>query len=447
MKQSVMKQSVMRQNRLKQIIMRPKVSAVAVMLMMGCTSLHAQSVNLPDNVSIKPVLELTAGAFYSDKSYNNPDASGDVSWQEAYAKYGFEAEVQHDGGTFYGSAIGISSGTFGDGDAGGMTTGQERKTSLEEWTAGWRNGSAENASFDIRAGRQNIQIADGFVVAGDALNMGKGLADGELNRGGGYYLAARRSFDFAVQMKLQLNEQLKTQWYYLESDNKAQYQPTLWATDWQYQSGSSNLGLTYLQVTDLKDPNQESLRDDLKNVALRAKTQVNTQLAFNAEYVYQDLKHHEENAWYAALNYTFDQLPYQPVLGYRYSSFSENYDPLFYGNTDAGFGTWFQGEVAGNYAGPFSSNARIHQLSLQASVKENLHLGVLAYQFDTIKKANENLDGHEVDAFAVWSPTANINVIPLVGWYKPKKDISEGGSQVGGTGGNTYAQLILQYLY
>lgn len=423
-----------------------KTMCAAALLLSGGT-VQAQISSLPENIKIKPVLGVTLGAFYSDKSYNNPTAQGDVFWQEVYAKYGVEGEYSLNGGALYGSAMGLSSGTFGDGDAGGMTIGKERKTSLEEWTAGWRNGSAEEASFDIRAGRQNIQIADGFLVAGDALNVGKGIADGELNRGGGYYLAARRSFDFAVQMKLQLNEQLKTQWYYLESDNKAQYQPKLWAADAEYDFGKASAGFTYLQVTDLEDPNQESVRDDLNDIALRAKVQVNEQLAFNAEYVHQDQKHNNENAWYAAANYTFDQLPYQPVLGYRYSSFSENYDPLFYGNTDAGFGTWFQGEVAGNYAGPFSSNARIHQLSLQASIKENLHLGVLAYQFDTVKKDIENLDGHEVDIFAVWSPTANINVIPLAGWYKPKKDIDHGGSQVGGTDGNVYAQLILQYLY
>ena len=167
----------------------------------------------------------------------------------------------------------------------------------------------------------------------------------------------------------------------------------------------------------------------------------------NGEFVYQEQKHDNENEWYVAASYSFEQVKYQPTVGYRFSSFSENYDPLFYGNTAAGFGTWFQGEVAGNYAGPFNSNARIHQVSLQASVQENFHLGVLAYQFDTIKKDQENLDGHEIDAFAVWSPNKNINVIPLVGLYKPKKDINHLGTQVSDNKTNSYAQLILQYLY
>ena len=80
-------------------------------------------------------------------------------------------------------------------------------------------------------------------------------------------------------------------------------------------------------------------------------------------------------------------------------------------------------------------------------MQENLHLGVLAYQFDTIKKDQENLDGHEIDAFAVWSPNKNINVIPLVGLNKKKKDINHLGSQVSDNKTNSYAQLILQYVY
>ena len=80
-------------------------------------------------------------------------------------------------------------------------------------------------------------------------------------------------------------------------------------------------------------------------------------------------------------------------------------------------------------------------------MKENLHLGALAYQFDTIDKSYGDLDASEIDLFAVWSPNQNINVIPLVGFYKPKKDADHGGSQLGDTDTNTYAQLILQYVY
>lgn len=428
--------------------MKKYLKQMSLITVLGAATIQANAERaLPEGLVVKPSIDLTYGMFYSDKSYNNPDADEQNYWHEVYAKYGLVGEYLLKDSTLYGSLMGLSSATCGDGDAAGFSNGKERKTSLEQWTVGWKNSKAEDVTLDVSIGRQNVLIGDGFIVAGDALNVGKGIADGELNRGGGYYLAARRSFDFTTVINFQLAEGLNTHWYYLESGNKAQYQLKLWATDWQYTAGKSDFGVTYLQVTDLDDPLHESVREDLTDVAVRAKIKITEQLGLNGEFVYQEQKHDNENAWYVAANYSFDQLKYQPTVGYRFSSFSENYDPLFYGNTAAGFGTWFQGEVAGNYAGPFNSNARIHQVSLQASVQENLDLGVLAYQFDTIKKDQENLDGHEIDAFAVWSPNKNINVIPLVGLYKPKKGINHLGSQVSDNKTNSYAQLILQYVY
>lgn len=422
--------------------MKKSIFSAAVLATMGCSAASAQV--FPENLSIKPYLNITAGTFYSKKSYDGVSENS-KNWQEAYAKYGFEGEYKLNGSVLNGSIKGLSSGTFSDGDASGFTNGKERRTSLEEWTVGWRNGSAEDAKIDLSLGRQSVQVGDGFIVAADPLNLGKGA--GELNRGGAYYLAARQSFDFTTVLHYQLTDNLKTHWFYLESDTKAQHQPTLWSTDWQYHYANTDFGATFLQIIDVEDPLKETGRDQLKDYAVRAKKQVNEQLNLSAEYVYQEQKSDDENAWYTAVNYTFDQLPFQPTLGYRYSSFSEHYDTLFYGITDAGLGTWFQGEVAGNYAGPYNMNARIQQVSLQADVRESLHVGVLAYQFDTIKKANENLGARELDIFAVWSPTKNINVIPLVGFYKPKKDAANGGTQMGDTSTNTYAQLMLQYMY
>jgi len=119
---------------------------------------------------------------------------------------------------------------------------------------------------------------------------------------------------------------------------------------------------------------------------------------------------------------------------------------MFYGNT-VGFGTWFQGEVAGNYAGPFNKNADIHQVSYSMNLKENFMVGALAYKFKTVNKSLTNVDGHELDVFSVWSVNKKFNVIPLVGLYKPKHDIHSGGTQNYDDKTNVYGQLILQYIY
>lgn len=68
------------------------------------------------------------------------------------------------------------------------------------------------------------------------------------------------------------------------------------------------------------------------------------ELQVKTEFVVQDKKMAKKNAGYLALNYNFLSSKYTPSLGYRFSHFSDQYDPMFYGNT-VGFGTWFQGRL------------------------------------------------------------------------------------------------------
>ncbi|EPP0630072.1 hypothetical protein ACULU2_003243, partial [Acinetobacter baumannii] len=251
-------------------------------------------------------------------------------------------------------------------------------------------------------------------------------------------------FTSLLQYKPQENTTLKLA--YLKSDNKAQFSPELFVADLMYQLKDKGVGFTYLNVLDIKDAEQVSGRQDLKNYALRLNYQPLPELQVKTEFVVQDKKDGQENAGYLALNYNFLSSKYTPSLGYRFSHFSDQYDPMFYGNT-VGFGTWFQGEVAGNYAGPFNKNADIHQVSYMMNLKENFMLGALAYKFKTVNKSLTNVDGHELDVFSVWSVNKKFNVIPLVGLYKPKHDIHSGGTQNYDDKTNVYAQLILQYIY
>ncbi|HSC84671.1 MAG TPA: hypothetical protein VLC30_13735, partial [Pseudomonas sp.] len=126
---------------------------------------------------------------------------------------------------------------------------------------------------------------------------------------------------------------------------------------------------------------------------------------------------------------------------YRYSRFSENYDTLFYGFS-RGYGTWFQGEVAGNYAGPFNSNARIQKVGLTLTPLENLNIGALFFDFDTIDHSLGNADGNEIDLYAEWGVTENLMVMPLIGLYQPDKSAEQGGFQIGNDDKNLYSQVV-----
>ena len=424
---------------------RLKVSTVVFVSLSASASLiHAADLDY----KIEPFVDVTYGIFNSQKSYANPEDGSKKTWQELSAQYGVKGTLELSQASVYGSLIGVSSATFGDGDAADNTNGHERKTNIGEWTLGVKDthGKEAYSKYDFSVGRQNVVIGDGFFVAGDALNLGEPPADGQLNRGGAYYLAARKSFDFTTVLKFRPWEQLSTEFAYLKSNNKAQFSPELFVTDLKYQQDKIGVGFTYLDVLSLDDEEHVSDRQNLKNYALHFNYNVNPALEFKSEYVIQDQANATEHAGYLGLSYNFSDLAYKPSVGYRYSRFSEHYDPMFYGNT-VGFGTWFQGEVAGNYAGPFNSNANIHQISLSMSPRENLMFGALAYKFDSLKKQPIDLNAFEIDIYSVWSVNKNINIIPLFGFYKPKHDLSDGGNQMPNNKLNTYSQLLLQYTY
>ena len=107
-----------------------------------------------------------------------------------------------------------------------------------------------------------------------------------------------------------------------------------------------------------------------------------------------------------------------------------------------GYGTWFQGEVAGNYAGPFNSNSRIQNVTLKVSPLENLTVGAMYFNFDTIDRNLGNTDGHEVDLYAEWHVNDHLTVMPLVGIYQPDKSAEDGGTQLGNNDKNVYAQVV-----
>jgi len=100
--------------------------------------------------------------------------------------------------------------------------------------------------------------------------------------------------------------------------------------------------------------------------------------------------------------------------------------------------------VASNYSGPFNSNTGIHHVGFKVTPLENLTLGALYFDFNTLKKSNAlNLDGRELDLYAEWAVTDHLIISPLIGLYQPKKDETTGGNQVGGNGTNVYSQLTV----
>ncbi|MBT2298088.1 alginate export family protein [Pseudomonas fluorescens] len=428
-----------------------RLSTLALMISAGQAG--AYELYADDDSHLNATLEAVFGIFHSQENYalSGRLDQGSSSWREGYIKYGLSFDKGLAGvGTAYGAANLLSSGTWGDGDAAGFSDGSERTTKFEDAYLGWRSGKLFDVlgedGVDLSFGRQNIVVGDGFLINGDALNLGKGLADGEFNRGGAYWLAARKAFDETAVLRLGGKEGWRGDLMWLKSDNRAQAKTEMYVGTLEHVAEAGTVGLTYIDSTDVDEqfasPAQLE-RDGMKTYSLRATGNAGVKNLFlSGEYAKQDKPHTAtEDAWYLEAGWTFADVAWTPYVSYRYSRFSEGYDTLFYG-LSRGFGTWFQGEVAGNYAGPFNTNSRIQNVTLKVSPLENLTVGAMYFNYDTIDRSLGNTDGHEVDLYAEWHVNEHLTVIPLIGLYQPDKSAEEGGTQLGSNDKNLYSQVV-----
>ena len=427
-----------------------KAVGLGIALLIADSSAQAYELYTDNDTKVTGNFLAVYGMFNSRKNYDG--TTGGSSWREGFIKYGLSVDQTLSGlGSVYGTANLVSSGTWGDGDAAGLTDGTERTTKFDEAFAGWRSGDLfpvlGKDGVDLSFGRQIITLGDGFIINDDGLNLGKGVADGEFNRGGAYYLAARHAFDETAVVRLGGKEGVHGSLMWIKSDNRAQAKTEMAASTLEYTAAPGTLGLTYIhgiKVDDRFASDFQKQREGMNIYSLRDAGNAGIENAhFAFEYAWQDKDTGPEKAWYTEAGYTFADLPWSPDLTYRYSRYSKDWDSMFNG-VSRGYGTWFQGEVAGNYAGPFNSNTAIQHVALKVKPVAPVTIGALFFDYTTLHKGDAlNLDGRELDLYAEWAVSEHLIVTPLVGLYKPKKDESNGGNQVGGNGTNVYSQLTV----
>ncbi|SEQ42230.1 hypothetical protein SAMN03080615_01478 [Amphritea atlantica] len=412
---------------------KQKLSAVALGSAIALASGSASAYNLySDNGSeLNLDIEAVVGTFSSQENYFGKMGDGS-DWQEGYLKAGFSgSKTIDDVNSLYGGINFVSSGTWGDGDAGGNTDGSERRTALEDAYIGFRAGMV-----DLSIGRQNFSIGDGFLINGDALNLGEGVFP-DSNRGGAYWLAARKAFDQTAIARIGGEEGLRGDLFYLHSDNTAQAEMELAGANVEYITGKGTFGATYIEGLGAVG---NSARDGQKTVSVRYQGNAGVDNLFlSAEYADQSQGDNsaDANAWYAEAGWTFADVAWSPQLTYRYTKYEDNFDSLFYG-FNRGYGTWFQGEVAANYAGPFGTSAEIQHVALKASPTEMLSVGALFFDFSNSTSFGANSDGQEVDLYAEWVVNDHLIISPLIGVYTPDSDNATQNTN----DDNLYAQVI-----
>ena len=401
-----------------------------------------------------------AGFLESDGSLNRH-----VTYAEGYLLP--RVDVGYDTGTFgsfYGAASGAGVGTLGS-DPGGFTRDSPSDINPDEFYAGWKSGKLFSGLgqdvVDISGGREKYQVGSGFI-----------MWDGHLDEGedAGYWLAPLFAFDQAGIVKINTTP-VNGQAFYLKADD-FQDNSRLAGGNVEYNveyddKKSATLGLMYLQIFD-SDDSLTFVRDGMNVINPRAfKIPVPhlPNLTITGEYVHEfghDNKRNldiDANGWYAQADYSLaDWLPWSPTLTYRYSFFSGDgnpadnssnaFDPLFYSGP-AGWGTWFQGEITGEYL-LFNSNEIAHLVQLNVNPTSAINAGVLFFDISLDQNnyfgtpvSSTHFDD-EVDLYVNWNITDHIylGVVGGLAWPGAAAKEAFGGSE-------TYelieSQLVVTY--
>jgi hypothetical protein len=424
---------------------RSKLSVCIYAALAGTPLLgHAYSIVDNENSHLSFNGEAGVGTFQSQKTYGNSKSS--PAWQEGYIKYGLTGDKQMANGELFGSISAVSGGTWGDGDAGAATTGNEKKTALEDLFIGYRTDQIE-----LSVGRQQFSIGDGFIINSDALNLGSGLdsiaTEITPNRGGALWFAPRKAFANTAILRLGNNDGWRSDVYWLQSDNAGQASTEMAGINIENNNQYGVVGLLYNQGLSVDKKEADFFgykkRDGQKTMSLRYQGNAGVeQLFLSSEYVKQTQGDNSKdaNAWYAEAGWTFVDTAWSPSVNYRFTRYDEGYDPLFYGFS-RGYGTWFQGEVAANYGGTSGNGiaSDIQSVSIKASPTEMLSVG--AVYFDISNNKNDTggkNDAKELDLWAEWVVNDHLIVSPLVGFYSPKYS----NSKQGNTDTNMYSQII-----
>lgn len=434
----------------------PLLSLVA--LCAAGSQAHAYTVYSEDDGATVLNADLGAGFgwFGSTRNYiGDPQKEpGSMRWQEGYAKYGLNGTTDKlIAGSVYGGFSLLSSGTWGDGDAGAITAGNERSTAVEDAFLGWRSGDLLPAlgkdGVDFSFGRQLVTV-DGFLITDDGYNPGKafspidGVRDGRFNRGGAFYLGQRLAFGNTAVLKLGGKEGLHGSLIWLKSENPGQSKTELAVGTLDYTTPIGSIGSTYIHGLDVDEKYAFADRLERKGMnvySLRGQGNAGIENAdFAFEVARQEKRSGSQRAMFFDAGNTFVDVQWQPTVSYRYSRYSEGWDFLFQG----GFRKRYQGEIAANYAGSVTSNMQINDVLLSVRPTETLTLNAMAFDYHQLSGRNErDFAAREVDLFLDWMVTDNVTLSPLIGLYKPEKWFGNGGGQSGSASTNAYMQFIV----
>jgi hypothetical protein len=363
-----------------------------------------------------------------------PDPSENLGnhWFEGYVKPALSVMFPMGKSELYGKLSAVGERTYGGPSIAGESASSFKQ---EDLYMGWRSGQSLSSSenlLDFTVGRTPYTIGHGFLVWDGT---------GEGGSRGGFWTNARKAWKFAGIARIKPGNHT-IEGFYLDRDDVPE-NPTgtrLAGINYQYAAGkNSTFGATWLRA--FAHPNDLPDRDGMNVFNARAYTApipALSDLSFELEIAYEEnhkLMH--STAWNALGAYQLSKLPWKPKLSYRYAFFeganpnkavNTAFDPLYVGFHD--WGTWWQGEIAGEYFLSNSNNIS-HQARIHMSPTDKLGWGVIGYWFYADQAATF---GHgvtspnvafELDTYADWKFHKNFTLSVVGAYADPHKAVQE----------------------
>jgi hypothetical protein len=400
-----------------------------------------RSTGLPSRISWVVNMDAGWGTFgFANSLFTNPKDPGveenlSDQWFEGYVKPALSGNYTLPStSVLYGKLSVVGERTYGS--VPEQFGSDVSSFGPEDMYIGWRSAKAipklAEDGLDFTVGRSQYRIGHGFL-------LWDGAAEGGSR--GGYWTNARKAFQFAAIARVRPHAQT-VETFYLDKDELEENDTgtRLWGFNYEYNFGTrATIGATYMKMfahADLK-PGRDGL--DVHNVRAYA-TPFTTvpHLSFEAEYAAErngDALH--SNAWTLQAGYELTTVRWKPKLTYRYAFFqgddpttaaNENFDPLLLGFSD--WGTWWQGEIAGEYF-LSNSNLKSHLVRLHASPFDSLSGGLLFFKFSLDQPAafapqvTSSDAAFEVDLYADWKLNRNFTLSFVGAYADPGKAVQQ----------------------
>ena len=409
-----------------------------------------------DEIQDQPVwtygIKATFGIFnFRDSLFvdKDPDPPGNLSddWAELTIKPWVKFRKESDSSEWFG-AVSWAYARTGD-DAADISGGGAHSGDFDELYLGWRYGETDSGQIELAGGRYPYQIAHGLLIS-------DGYADGG-SRGALWSNPRTAWAPAAVARYLHGGHRLEA--FYLERDERPEFDPDtrISGINYQWQSAGEQwtLGASYLK---LKANELDKQIDGADVWNFRVYTQPFAfPLTIEAEWAKENNGLAlDSTAWYIQPYWTWEDVKWQPTLYYRYAFYegdnpntaaNEDFDPLFPAFHD--WGSWWQGEIAGEYF-LSNSNLKTHMLRLRTKPTDNIGTGLLFFDYALDQPGSyqggvSSSDlGQEVNWFMDWQVSKMFSLNFILAHNNPGKAIEEA---FGRKKSFKYAMVYLAFSY